>query len=96
MDHFDKNSERYLAAKKRVKEIKAFYIHATVYILVNIFIVAQNLRGGMNWADMNNYWTATFWGIGLLAHAISVFVPHFFLGKNWEERKTKELMDKYR
>lgn len=96
MDYFDKNSERYLAAKQRVKEIKAFYIHATVYILVNIFIAAQNVRGGMNWTDMNNYWTATFWGIGLLAHAISVFVPHFFLGKNWEERKTKELMDKYK
>jgi len=96
MDHFDKNSERYLAAKKRVKEIKAFYIHATVYVFVNLFIMVQNLRKGVHWTDPNNYWIAFFWGIGLLAHAISVFMPRFFLGKDWEERKIKELMEKYR
>lgn len=96
MENPDHNNERYLAAKRRVKEMKSFYIHATVYVFVNLFIIVQNVRGGGHWPDMNNYWTALFWGIGLLAHALSVFMPRFFLGKDWEERKIKELMDKYR
>ena len=96
MENPDRNNERYLAAKRRVKEMKSFYIHATVYVFVNLFIIVQNVRGGGHWTDMNNYWTALFWGIGLLAHALSVFMPRFFLGKDWEERKIKELMDKYR
>ena len=28
----------YIAAKKKVKKIKGFYIHFLVYVLVNIFI----------------------------------------------------------
>ncbi|RZJ51219.1 MAG: 2TM domain-containing protein, partial [Chryseobacterium sp.] len=35
-----------------------------------------------------------FWGIGLAAHALSVFLPTFVLGRDWEEKKIKELMDK--
>ena len=35
-----------------------------------------------------------FWGIGLVAHGLSVFVPQFVLGKDWEERKIRELMEK--
>jgi hypothetical protein len=38
--------------------------------------------------------TAFFWGIGLVAHGFSVFVPQWFLGNDWEERKIKEIMEK--
>ncbi len=89
-------NERYEAAKKRVKILKGFYVHAIVYVLFNLLIVAQNVRSGMSPTDLDNYWTAIFWGIGLLAHAAGVFIPSFFLGKNWEERKTRELLDKYK
>lgn len=30
--------EKYLRAKKRVENLKAFYIHLTVYILVNLML----------------------------------------------------------
>lgn len=30
--------ENYLRAKKRVENLKAFYIHLTVYILVNLML----------------------------------------------------------
>jgi hypothetical protein len=30
------------------------------------------------------------WGIGILSHALQVFG----IGKNWEEKKIKELMEK--
>jgi len=46
--------------------------------------------------DMDNYWTEILWGIGVLAHALSVFVPNFIFGSDWEKKKIRELMDKYK
>ena len=85
---------RYLQAKKRVKEVKGFYIHALVYILVNLAIVL--LKYYKNGTIHFQEWGLGFWGIGLLIHGFSVFIPNFFLGKNWEERKIRELMEKER
>lgn len=92
----DKNEIKYLEAKKRMKKLKGFYSHLTIYILVNLLIVfinIQDLKAGESYFQYKNFITLFFWGIGLLAHAMSVFVPQFFLGKNWEERKIRELMD---
>ncbi len=89
--------DRYLRAKKRVKDIKGFYTHALIYIVVNIMIVIlniQNLDSGESYFQWQNFITHLFWGIGLLAHAASVFMPFFILGKNWEEQKIKKLMEK--
>lgn len=89
-------NDRYIAAQKRVKEIKGFYVHLLVYFLVNIFIIAGSSweRGFLEgFLDPANYITALFWGIGLAAHWISVFGPSLFLGRKWEERKIKEFMD---
>lgn len=96
METYNENNIRYLEAKKRVKKLKGFYIHALVFVLVNLFIIAKNIQEGQTLSDMDNYWTAIFWGIGLLAHGMSVFGTNIFLGKDWEERKTKELMDKFK
>ena len=95
MQNFE-NDPRYQAAKKRVKKLKGFYIHASVFFLVNLFVISQNVREGASFNDMDNIWSAIFWGIGLLAHGLSVFGPNFIFGKDWEERKTHELMDKYK
>ncbi|WP_312761233.1 2TM domain-containing protein [Epilithonimonas sp.] len=88
---------KYLEAKKRVKKLKGFYSHLTIYILVNLFIVfinIQDLKPGESYFQYKNFITLFFWGIGLLAHGMSVFVPQFVLGRNWEERKIRELMNK--
>ena len=93
----DKNEIRYLEAKKRVKKLKGFYTHLAIYLLVNLLIVfinIQDLKPGESYFKYENFITLFFWGIGLLAHAMSVLVPQFVLGKNWEERKIRELMDK--
>ena len=49
---------------------------------------------GESYFRMQNMTTLLFWGIGLLAHGLSVFLPGMILGNNWEERKIKELMEK--
>ena len=94
------NSEeqiKYDQARKRVKEIKSFYTHLVVYLVINLMIVVvniQNLDPGETYFQFKNFTTAFFWGLGLIAHALSVFLPSVLMGKNWEERKIKELMNK--
>lgn len=88
-------NQQYIEAQKHVKKLKGFYIHAIVYIAVNAFIILDNvLDDHQSIFDMDNYWTAILWGIGLAAHALSVFNPHFIFGKNWEERKINEILNK--
>lgn len=83
------------AARKYVKRIKGFYIHALVFILVNsLHIVSEIFENWTNVYDADTYSTLLFWGIGLTVHAISVFGQNLILGKDWEERKIRELMNK--
>lgn len=81
---------KYQDAKKRVEEIKEFYIHLITYIVVNAVLVVINLvtSPGYLWFA----WALLGWGIGLVIHAFSVFSS--FWGKSWEERKIKEIMEK--
>lgn len=87
----------YKAAQKRVKDIKGFYIHLLVYLFINIALFVVQVNGKNIWSelqDLSNYATIFFWGIGLLAHWASVFGAGLFLGREWEERKIKELMER--
>jgi uncharacterized integral membrane protein len=88
---------KYFEAVKRVKRIKGFYTHAFVYVIINLIFVVinyQNLGEGESYFQWHNFITAFFWGIGLLAHGLSVFLPGMILGSDWEERKIRELMEK--
>lgn len=95
-----KKSLSYLRAKKKVETLKGFYSHLVVYILVNLFIIliSANVFNGktIDFSHWSNYFTAFFWGIGLVSHAIYVFfVMNFennFL-KRWEEKKIREFME---
>ena len=94
---------KYLKAKKRVEKIKGFYIHFGVYIAVNILISSIIVYGltydeGVSYvealANFGVYSTWVFWGVGVLFHWFGVFGFTSFFGKNWEEKKLKEIMDK--
>lgn len=89
--------QKYIRAKKRVKAVKGFYTHFLVYILVNAFILMSKVLADGGWEifwEWHSYNTPLFWGIGLAFHALKVFGMNFILGKEWEERKIKQLMDK--
>jgi fatty acid desaturase len=63
----------YEQAKKRVEEKKGFFLHLTVYIVVNIMLVllwAFAAGGGFPWFII----VLGGWGIGLLFHFLQVFV----------------------
>jgi len=89
--------QKYIRAKNRVKSIKGFYIHLSVYLLVNLFLIMSSAIADDGWNafwEWQSYSTAFFWGIGLAFHAFKVFGLFGILGSNWEDRKIKELMDR--
>lgn len=84
-------NERYRRARERVEEIKSFYSHLFIYIIVNLALFIINMLTSPN--SLWFYWPLFGWGIGLLIHAFSVFGTKRFL-RDWEEKKINELMEK--
>ncbi len=99
MQPTDNNPEQeaYKMAQIKVKKLKNFYIHLIVYILVNgilLFSRYINFDEYESFFSFRNFSTAFYWGIGLVAHGATVFVPNFAFGKEWEDKKMKEFMEK--
>ena len=93
---------KYLRAKKRVEKIKGFYVHLIVYIIVNTFLsgiivfgltTEDSVTFDVAFQNFGVYSTWVFWGIGVFFHWLGVFGFNV-VGKNWEERKLKELIEK--
>ncbi len=83
----------YERAKKRVKDIKGFYIHLLVFVLVNLMIIFIRLKGD-NHIRISQFLTLIVWGVFLIFHFLKVYIPNFILSKDWEENKIKEIMSK--
>ena len=84
--------ERYFQAKKRVEEIKGFYGNLIAYVVVNTGLMVVNLLTSPNYLWF--FWPLLGWGIGVFFHAMKVFNFIPFFGKDWEEKKIKEFMEK--
>jgi hypothetical protein len=84
--------ERYEDAKKRVEDIKGFYIHLLIYLAVNLLLFAINILSTPD--ALWFYWPLLGWGIGVFIHGLTVFVFEGLFGKQWEEKKIKEIMEK--
>jgi len=99
MKDFNKE-DAYLLAKHRVKQIRGFYTHCVVYIIINSVITAikmnRNFANGESFAEsfleLETSLTWIVWGIALGLHAFSVFGLPLLLGKNWEQEKLKKYM----
>lgn len=86
------SEKRYANAKEHVEKLKGFYVHFTIYLIfVPIFIY-------LNYISNANFPWAIFpiagWGFGVAGHAADTFNWNPFFGKDWEQRKIRELMDK--
>ncbi len=83
---------QHLKAQKRVKKIKGFYTHVLFTIFIVPFWIFINLElvPQYHW-----FWFAIIgWLIGIFIHWLCVFgFKKFGFGKNWEERKLKEMMN---
>jgi len=83
---------KYIKAKKRVDNLKGFYSNLLSYCLVIPFLIFINLMTSPN--HLWFWWPMFGWGIGIAFHAFGVFNHKIGLGKEWEERKIREYMDK--
>ena len=78
----------YLRAKERVEKLKGFYGNLTSYCLVIPILIIINLNSPhkFQW-----FWFPMLgWGLGLTFHAFETFG----FGKNWEEKKIQEILNK--
>ena len=56
-------------ARKRASAKLGWYIHALVYVCVNVMLALLSLASGKHWA----VFPALGWGLGLAIHAVVVF-----------------------
>ena len=77
-----------LKAKERVTELRDFYRHLGVYVIVNLglFFINMTVSPEVLWF----IWPLMGWGIAIVVHAVRVFVER--PGSSWEEKKIAELM----
>lgn len=83
---FNENTT-FVRAKERVEKLKEFYGNFISYcITIPILIVINLLTSNFQW-----FWFPMLgWGMGVAFHALETFG----IGKDWEERKIQELMNK--
>ncbi|WP_318344417.1 2TM domain-containing protein [Flagellimonas baculiformis] len=99
----DQNGTSLERANKRIKELKGFYRHILIFVVVNGFLLL--LQSGLlhpfmpegfpaepyyfDWVNGN---IAT-WGLILVVHAIIVYRWKFSFFKRWEERQIQKYME---
>ncbi len=80
----------YEGAKKKVEARLGFYIHLGVYVVVNMLLLIINLSTSSSYLWFK--WPLLGWGIGVVFHALSVFV--FSSGSLIKERMIQKEMEK--
>jgi len=71
-----------------VRDIKGFYTHLIIYIVVVGILFTLNITRSSNhiWA----IWPALGWGIGVLFHGLNVYEVFNLFGVDWENRQIKK------
>ncbi len=89
--------DKYNRARKRVECIKGFYVHLSVYLVINtailLVIYMAILDDGESFWQISHFFTAIFWGLGVLFHAANTFDLNPFFGKKWEERQIRRYLE---
>ncbi len=80
---------KYQIAKKKVRKVKSFYRHLSMWLVFSAFFLLLNVATDRN--DFWAFWPIAGWGLGLVMHAIGVFgLPG--LRQDWEERMIEREM----
>jgi hypothetical protein len=84
----DLHEEALTRARERVEELKGFYIHLAIYVVINVglYVIDFAQGDGLQWA----YWVTIGWGIGILVHLVSLIIEQSRFTARWEARKVAE------
>ena len=95
---------------QRVRQLKAFYLHASIYVIVMLGLLAINAATRGSGHDMmfngNNYhgtggdwwvvWPALGWGVAVAIHAVVVLIGGAARLDDWEAHKVEEILRRER
>ena len=93
------DDQRRAAARTYVQQLRAFYVHATVFAATMVVIFLVNLAVNIA-ADLTCEWWAWWsgwafigWGLGITIHGVVVRLSKpDSSASTWEERKIDQLM----
>ena len=77
-------------AKKRVEDLKGYYIHITMYLFVNLGLFLIDAIQGNGWWF---YWVSIGWGIGVLGHSLAMLFDNTRRAADWEQRKIDQYIE---
>jgi 2TM domain len=87
--HVARAAETERWARHRVRSLRAFYTHLTVYALVNfVLVLIDASTPGEPWF----YKPLLGWGLLLALHAAQAYEMIPWLSHDWEQRKVDELI----
>lgn len=82
----------YQDAKRHVERKLRFFIHLTVYVLVNCGLVLLNLQHPSH--ELWSFGPLFGWGVALLFHGLAVFLRA--PGATWKQRMIENELAKHR
>lgn len=85
--------EKYIRAAELVRSRRKYYGKLLTFAIACLFFIGLNY-----YLDKLRYpwflWVVGFWGLGLAIEGFKLFGTNLIFGKDWEDRKIKELMEK--
>lgn len=77
-------------AFRQARRMRDYYLHVSIYLVANVLCVAINLL-----SSPDRLWfvgLTLFWGIGLLAHSVRMFVFDRYFDGRWERAYVEKLL----
>jgi hypothetical protein len=85
------DAEKRRMASRQVHAMEGFYVHAAIYVIVNLILLVVNLAISDIWWVQ---WPALGWGLGVIGHGLLVFGRTPERLQAWRERKIRQIMEK--
>ncbi|MBS4015893.1 MAG: 2TM domain-containing protein [Candidatus Latescibacteria bacterium] len=84
----------YESARKFVEARVDFFVHFLIYLFVNgvLFVINYRFSRGTWWF----IFPLLFWGIGIFAHFLSVFLLSHSVKERWIRKKAQEIMQHHK
>lgn len=81
-------------ARKHVKDVRDFFYHLMVYVLVNTLMIVIDRGSGAGEGFLGldfAYWLIIAWGFGIAGHGISVFFGDYRVQKVYAQERSWEI-----